>query len=120
MTRQDYTTLTSHYIPNEQKYHFVFPVHILNKYNGEDNLDMTLDDNLTYYIIEPILSNQIEYDFELIWKTENKVDCILDICVKVNDVKFDPSIVIDNLIKQEMITGLELYKEEFGKFSKIY
>lgn len=121
MEKRDYTTLISHYIPNEKKYHFVFPRHILNKYNGVDNLDVTLDDNLTYFIIEPILRNQIEYNFELIWKgiNKNQVD-VLDICVMVNDDKFDPSIVIANLMKQQMITGLELYKEEFGKLNKIY
>jgi len=121
MKRQDYTTLTSRYIPNEKKYHFVFPLSILNKYNGPDNLDITLDDNLTYFIIEPILRNQIEYDFELIWKNKNdNTSEFLDICVKVNDEKFDPEIVIDNLTKQKMITGLELYKEEYKKMNQIY
>ena len=121
MERQDYTTLISHYIPNEKKYHFVFPLHILNRYNGPDNLDATLDDNLTYFIIEPILRNQIEYNFELIWKDKNDNNSdSLDICVKVNDEKFDAEIVIDNLTKQKMITGLELFKEEYGKLNKIY
>ena len=67
MKRKDYTVLTSHYIPNEKTYHFVFPLHILNQYNGADNLDITLDDNLVYFIIEPILSRKIEYSFKLIW-----------------------------------------------------
>jgi len=40
--------------------------------------------------------------------------------VKVNNEKFEPEIVIDNLTKQKMIAGLELYKEEYGKLKKIY
>lgn len=119
MERQDYTTLISHHIPNEKKYHFVFPLYILNKYNGSDNLDITLDDNLTYFIIEPILRNQIEYNFELIWKNQNDSDS-LDICVKVNDKKFNPVIVTNNLTEKQMITGLEIYKEEYGKLTKVY
>lgn len=118
MEKKDYTTSISHYIPNEKKYHFVFPLLILNKYNGSDNLDVTLDDNLTYFIIEPILRNQIEYNFELIWDKKNNIDT-LDICVKVNDKKFNSEIVIDNLIEQKMIKGLELFKDENGELKKI-
>ncbi len=122
MERRDYTTLISHYIPNQRKYHFVFPIHILNEYNGEGNLDVTLDDNLTYFIMYPILSRDIEYNFELIRmdEVENKKQQSLDICVSVNEEKFDPKFVIDNLERQEMIAGLELYKEEYGKWNKIY
>ncbi len=112
--------ISCYYIPNERKYHFIFPINVLYKYNGADNLDITLDDNLTYFIIEPILKRQIEYNFELIWKDKNTLDETLDICVKVNDEKFDPQIVIDNLEKQQMIAGLKLYKEEYGKLKKIY
>lgn len=117
MKRRDYASLISHYIPHEKKYHFIFPIPILNKYNGPSNLDVTLDDHLTYYIIEPLLKNQIEYHFEIIWKDDENS---LDICVRVNDKKFDHSLVIDNLVKQQMITSLELYKEEYGKLIKIY
>ena len=122
MERQDYTTLKSHYIPNEKKYHFIFPLKTLAEYNGIENLDVTVDDNLAYFIIEPILLNKIEYDFEFIW-TKNDSDKkpnTLDICVKLNDNKFDPQIVIDNLKNQKMINGLELYKEEYGKLNKIF
>lgn len=122
MEKKDYTTLKSHFIPNEKKYHFIFPLHVLNQYNGADNLDVTLDDNLISFIIEPILSKQIEYNFELIWNdgNNNQIEDSLDICVKVNEEKFDPKIVIDNLTKQKMITGLELFEEEYGKLNKIY
>jgi hypothetical protein len=122
MERQDYLTLTSHYIPNEKKYHFVFPLHILYKYNGADNLDVTLDDNLTYFIIEPILSRQIEYNFELIWNegNDNQIEDSLDVCVKVNDESFDPKIVIENLERHKMISRLVLFKEEYNKLNKIY
>ncbi|WP_425077890.1 hypothetical protein [Psychroserpens sp. S379A] len=122
MKRQDYTTLKSHYIPNEKKYHFIFPLKILSEYNGIENLDVTIDDNLAYFIMEPILLNKIEYDFEFIW-TKNDADKktnSLDICVKLNDDKFDPQIVLDNLKNQKMINGLELYKEEYGKLNKIF
>lgn len=121
MERQDYTTKISYYIPNEKTYHFVFPLKILNKYNGPDNLDVTMDDNLTYFIIEPILRNQIEYNFKLIWRGENVIkDNAIDVCVTVNDKKFNPDIVIDNLIQKQMIEGLELYKEAHGKLIKVY
>ncbi|WP_299710492.1 hypothetical protein [uncultured Tenacibaculum sp.] len=121
MERQDYTTLISHYIPNEKKYHFVFPIHILNQYNGPDNLDVTLDDNLTYYIIYPILKERIEYNFEIIWEDiDGKKSDFINICVSVNNDKFDTDIVIKNLILHEMINGLELYVEEYGKLNKIY
>ncbi|WP_299126278.1 hypothetical protein [uncultured Winogradskyella sp.] len=122
MERQDYTTLKSHYIPNEKKYHFIFPLKILYEYDGIDNLDVTIDDNIAYFIIEPILRNEIEYDFEFIWTKNdiNKNPNSLDICVKLNDDKFDPQIVIDNLENQKMINGLELYKEEYGKLNKIF
>ena len=121
MKKKDYTALIYHHIPNEKKYHFIFPLHILNKYNGPDNLDITLDDYLIYFIIEPILRNQIEYHFELVWKDKdnNKSD-YLNICVKVNDEMFNPKIVIDNLTTQKMIAGLQLYKEEHEKLNKIY
>ena len=117
MKRQDYTTLISHYIPKERKYHFVFPLHVLNKYNGADNLDVSLDDNLTYFLIEPILTEQIEYNFELIWNdgNDNLIEGSLDICVKVNEEKFDSKIVIDNLERHEMISGLGFFKEEYNK-----
>lgn len=122
MKRQDYTTQISHYVPNEKKYHFVFPLHILSSYNGASNLDETIDDNLTYHIIEPILNHQIEYNFELIWnnKKENLPEDTLDIYISVNADKFALEIVIDNLTKQQMLAGLQIYKEEYGKLIKIY
>ena len=95
----------------------MFPLHVLNKYNGADNLDVSLDDNLTYFLIEPILTEQIEYNFELIWNdgNDNLIEGSLDICVKVNEEKFDSKIVIDNLERHEMISGLGLFKEEYNK-----
>jgi len=122
MKRQDFTTLISHFIPNERKYHFIFPVHVLNKYNGADNLDVTLDDNLLFFIIEPLLNGHIEYNYDLIWKggNDNPMQDSLDICIKVNEEKFDPKIVIDNLEKHEMLKGLELFKEEHEELLRIY
>lgn len=66
MKRLDYSNLISYYIPNERKYHFIFPLDVLKKYNDLDNLDIILDDNLVYFIIEPILNKKIEYNFELV------------------------------------------------------
>lgn len=117
--RKDYTTLTSIFIPHEKKYHFVFPVSVLNKYNGVENLDVTIDDNLAFFILEPILNNQIEYNFEFIWSSKIK-NPTLTICLTVNNKIFDSKIVIDNLEKNQMINGLELYKEDFGKMIKLY
>lgn len=117
--RKDYTTLISFFIPNEKKYHFIFPLYVLYKYKGKDELDVTLDDYLVYYIIEPILNKNIEYNFELIWNTsENKES--LDICVRLNNDKFDFNIVLDNLNKNNMIEGLKLFKEEYGKMIEIF
>ena len=119
MERKDYTTQISHYIPNEVIYHFVFPLEILYGYNGE--LDVTVDDNLAYFIIEPILKRNIAYSFQLIWKDEgaNKLNHSLDICIKVDGTKFNFKTVIDNLEKEEMITGLELFKEEYSELKKV-
>ena len=64
MERKDITTLIAHFIPNEQLYHFEFPERILNKYNGRDNLDNTIDE-LLYLILHPLVENEIEYNYKL-------------------------------------------------------
>ncbi|MEM6261901.1 MAG: hypothetical protein AAGI38_05295 [Bacteroidota bacterium] len=122
MENQEFTNWISHYVRNERTYHFIFPLYILNRYNGASNLDETLDDNLLYYILAPIATAQIEFNFELIWQDEheNPVEDTLDICVRVNDEKFDPQMVIANLEKNQMIAGLRLFKEEYNKLLRIY
>lgn len=115
MIRKDYTTLVSHYIPNETKYHFQFPINVLEQYNGAEEMDVTLDDNLVFFIIEPIIHSNAEYNYELIWKED-----ILDVCVKVNDEKFDSNYVIENLKRNNFIKGLHLLREEYGEFKTIY
>jgi len=122
MIRKDYTPSISHYIPNEKKYYFVFPLDILAKYHGISNLDVTLDDELLHYLFSPILNNNIEYHYELIWKNKivDSPDHSLIICVRLNNEKFDPKIVLDNLEKHQMIAGLELFRDDHYHLTKIY
>ena len=113
MERKDITTLVSHYIPNEQIYRFDFPVRILNKYNGPDDLDTTIDDELLYVIIKPLLDNEIEYNYKLEWSTEhtNPWFHFLSIILMVNENKFKPDLLIKNLQENNMCEGLTLKKE---------
>lgn len=71
MERNDITTLVSHYIPNESVYLFDFPLRILNKCNGANNLDDTIDDNLIYFITKPLIDNQIEYNLHFEWNANH-------------------------------------------------
>ncbi len=119
MEREDYTALISYYIPNEIKYYVTFPLSILCEYNGASNLDVTIDDELLLYIIEPLIKGQIEYNYEIInedWELKEQ----FNLCLKVNREKFNPKIIIDNLKKNQMINGLKLFKEEYNKLTEIY
>ena len=122
MEDKSYTSQISHFIPNEGTYHFTFLLTVLEQYNGAGNLDETLDDNLTYYIISPILRRKSEYQFEYIWKNqqEDTATNTLTIRVKVNDTNFDYREVIDQLRKENMLSGLRLYKEEYGGLTLLY
>ncbi len=119
MKRQDYSSLISYYIPNEIKYYVVFPLNILCTYNGASNLDVTIDDELLLYIIEPLITEKIEYNYEIIredWEINNN----LKLCLKVNNEKFNPKIIIDNLRRNQMINGLKLFKEQYNQLIEIY
>ncbi|HLP20084.1 MAG TPA: hypothetical protein VK174_07280 [Chitinophagales bacterium] len=110
MERKDYTTLVSTNIPNEEVYSFTFPLNVLYGYNGADNLDETLDDQLLYYITEPLLNNSVEYNFSLDWSAENTSAGSLSIILKVNGEKFNIEMVTENLGKYGMDNGLVLTK----------
>lgn len=122
MERKDITTLISHFIPNEQLYHFEFPERILHKYNGRDNLDNTVEE-LLYVILHPLLDNEIEYNFKLEWNTEhsNAWFHFIDIRLTVNENKFEPELIIKNLQEHHMDEGLLLKKESsFGQIETIF
>ncbi|WP_338793541.1 hypothetical protein [Bernardetia sp. MNP-M8] len=104
-----------YYIPNKQSYYFRFPIAVLKEYNGIDNLDITIDDNLVYFITKPILEEQIEFNVNLIWEQKD----YLDIHLEINEEKFNPKIVLNSLKENQMINGLESLKEEYGKLNKI-
>jgi hypothetical protein len=122
MERKDITTLISHFIPNEQLYHFEFPERILHKYSGRDNLDNTIDE-LLYLILHPLLENEIEYNYKLEWNTEhsNAWFHFINIRLTVNATKFEPELIIKNLQDQKMDEGLLLKKESsFGQLETIF
>lgn len=108
MEREDYTTLVTDNIPNEQVYDFCFLLNWLNCYNGPENLDETIDDQLLYYIAEPLLKNQIEYNFRLVWNERGTAEDTLSVILKVNGDKFDPQMVVDNLKLNSMEKGLTI------------
>lgn len=112
MERNDLTTLVSHYIPNESVYLFDFPLRILNKYNGANNLDDNIDDNLIYFITKPLIDNQIEYNLHFEWNanhTNNWYHSLI-IHLRVNDNKFDINLIIKNIAINNMIEGLTITK----------
>ncbi len=104
-----------YYIPNEIRYYVRFPLSVLYQYNGADNLDVTIDDELLPCIIEPLIRGQIEYNCEIIQLKKE-----LDLCLRVNGEKFNPQIIVDNLIKNQMVKGLKLFKEEYDVLIEIY
>ena len=122
MEQKDITTLISHFIPNDQLYHFEFPERILHKYKGRDNLDNTVEE-LLYVILYPLLENEIEYNFQLDWNTEhsNAWFHFINIRLTVNENKFEPELLIKNLQDHHMDEGLLLKKESsFGQLETIF
>ncbi|WP_291726113.1 hypothetical protein [Bernardetia sp.] len=108
----------NYYIPNQKEYHFTFPMKVLAKYNGLDNLDTTVDDTLIPIILEPILKKQVEYKFDFLWDKKNNSS--LTICFQLNEEKFSLSDVINNLQKNEMIEGLKVLAREYGKMVEAF
>jgi hypothetical protein len=104
----NYTTLVTDNIPNEQVYDFCFQLNRLCYYNGPENLDKTIDDQLLCYITEPLLNNQIEYNFRLVWNEKDTADDTLSVILKVNGDKFDPQMVVDNLKVNSMEKDLTI------------
>jgi len=115
MKNSVYTKQNYQYIPNEKTYYFEFPISILEKYNGIDNLDVTIDDNLLYLIFDNIIIQKVEYKYKL-----NLSDEFLIVCIKVNEEKFEYEKVIDCLKQNKMINGLKINVENYGKLKTIY
>ncbi len=78
--------------PNKIKYYITFLFSILDTYNGVDELDVTIDDELIPYIFEPLVAEKIEYNFEIIYE-ELDLNGQFSLCLRVNKEKFDPKII---------------------------
>lgn len=115
MKNLDYTKQISYYIPNEKTYYLEFPISVLKKHNGIDNLDVTIDDNLLYFIFDNIINQKVEYKYKL-----DLSDEFLIICIKINEEKFKYEKVIECLKQNEMINGLKVSVKDYGKLKTIY
>ncbi|MDY3538152.1 hypothetical protein PG275_09085 [Riemerella anatipestifer] len=117
---QDYSNLKSYYIPNKIEYLLIFPLNVLFGYNGESDMDVTIDDELLFYILEPLIKNNIEYDYDIVEREWNIEENKFSIILTVNKEKFNPQIVIENLKINKMIKGLKLFKKEYNKLTEVF
>jgi hypothetical protein len=84
-----------------------FPLQVLNSYNGQDNLDETLDENITWLIKEYFLENSIEFDFkesiQFVKPTPQKNDELVRYNLTIKSETLD----LNNLVKKLENKGFE-------------
>ena len=101
------------------KLNFEFPLLILSRYNGPSNLDITLDDNITYLLGKHCYTNEIKFEIlNLDWvKPQPNINDELiryEIEVGIDDDEFKTDWILKELENEGYEKGLTI-KSEHGK-----